>query len=302
MGDPKKIKIKLRGGDIEAVHDGSIFKARGVRYASASRFQLPVVIEGWDGTLDYTQPASICSQMVPSRLDVVTGPVTTGRTQGEDCLHLTVTAPLKALTDGRKRPVMVFLHGGAYVSGGGDLDAYSPVGLAERDLVVVNVTYRLGLFGYMPIPQIAPVKLGFYDQIAALRWIQDNIVDLGGDSNNVTLFGESAGADSIFCLMIAERTQNLIHRAILQSASLGVRLMDRELMIQRLSELTYKRLTSSQAPSTSKGLLSLQTELTIAAKSYPSGAMAFGPSLGHAPIHLLSQVPHRIESPIRTYE
>ncbi|KAI8405907.1 hypothetical protein FOFC_13368 [Fusarium oxysporum] len=230
MGDPKKIKIKLRGGDIEAAHDGSIFNARG--------------------------PASICSHMVPSRLDAVTGPVTTGRTQGEDCLHLTVTAPLEALTDGRKRPVMVFLHGGAYVFGGGDLDAYSPVGLAERDLVVINVT----------------------------------------------LFRESAGADSIFCLMIAEGTQNLFHRAIFQSAPLGVRLMDREPMIQRLSELVYKRLTSSQAPRTSEELLSLQTELTIAAKSYPSGAMAFGPSLGHAPLPLLSQVPHRIESPIRTYE
>ncbi|KAK2690711.1 hypothetical protein QWA68_010474 [Fusarium oxysporum] len=158
--------------------------------------------------------------MVPSRLDAVTGPITTGRTQGEDCLRLTVTVPLKALTDGRKRPVMVFLHGGAYVSGGGDLDVYSPVGLAERDLVVINVTYRLGLFGYIPISEIAPANLGLYNQIAALRWIQDNIADLGGDSNNVTLFGESAGADSIFCLMIAEGTQNLLHRAILQRALL----------------------------------------------------------------------------------
>ncbi|KAH7196075.1 hypothetical protein NOF04DRAFT_1332819 [Fusarium oxysporum II5] len=73
MGDPKKIKIKLRGGDIEAAHDGSIFKARGVRYASASRFQLPVVIEGWDGTLDYTQPASICSHVAWSRVEKCSG-------------------------------------------------------------------------------------------------------------------------------------------------------------------------------------------------------------------------------------
>ncbi|EXK80067.1 hypothetical protein FOQG_15350 [Fusarium oxysporum f. sp. raphani 54005] len=179
-----------------------------------------------------------------------------------------------ALTNGRKRPVMVFFHGGAYISGGGDLDAYSPVGLAERDLVVINVTYRLGLFGYMSIPEIGPANHGFYDQSAALRWIQDSVADLGGDSNNITLFGESVGANSIFCLMIAEGTQNLFHRPILQSAPLGVRLMDREPMIQRLSKLAYKRLTSSQAPRTSEGVLSLQTELTIAAKSYPSGAMA----------------------------
>ncbi|KAI7759767.1 hypothetical protein LZL87_009090 [Fusarium oxysporum] len=155
MGDLKKIKTKLRGGDTEAAQDGSNFKTRNIRYTQTKRFQLPVPIKSWDRSLDCTQPASVCPQIVPSRLDSVTGPITAGKTQSEECLHLTVTAPLKALRDGHKRPVMVFLHGGAYVSGGGDLDAYSSIGLAQRNLVAINITYRLGLFGCMSIPETA---------------------------------------------------------------------------------------------------------------------------------------------------
>ncbi|KAL5592404.1 hypothetical protein FOBRF1_013430 [Fusarium oxysporum] len=215
--------------------------------------------------------------------------------QDEDCLHLTVTASVEALTDGKKRPVMVFLHGGAYVSGGGDLDAYSPVGLAQRGLVMVNITHRLGLFGYLPIHDRAPANLGLYDQIMALEWIQGNIADFGGDPNRVTLFGESAGADSIFCLMIAEGTRHLFHQAILQSAPLGVRMMDREQMIQALGALAHHRLASSEAPRTSDEMLLLQVELLMEAKKHPSGLMAFGPSLGHAPLPPLSEVSHKIQ-------
>lgn len=295
MDKSGKIRIKLQGGEIEAARDNDIFKARGIRYASANRFELPHPAQPWEGVLDCTHPASICPQMVPSRLDSVTGPITSGRVQDEDCLHLTVTASVEALTGGKKRPVMVFLHGGAYVSGGGDLDAYSPVGLAQRGLVMVNITHRLGLFGYLPIHDRAPANLGLYDQIMALEWIQGNIADFGGDPNRVTLFGESAGADSIFCLMIAEGTRHLFHQAILQSAPLGVRMMDREQMIQALGALAHHRLASSEAPRTSDEMLSLQVELLMEAKKHPSGLMAFGPSLGHAPLPPLSEVSHKVQ-------
>lgn len=116
MVDTNSITIQLPGGLISAARDDVMLRARGIKYASAARFQLSVPLEKWGGIMDCTGLAPIPPQMVPSTLDAVTGPLTRGRVQGEDCLYVTVTTLTDALTDGRKRPAMVFLHGGAYVS------------------------------------------------------------------------------------------------------------------------------------------------------------------------------------------
>ena len=120
-----------------------------------------------------------------------------------------------------KLPTMVFLHGGAYLSGAGDLDCYYPGSLASRNIVVVNVTHRLGIFGYYPIDGTAPANLGLLDQIAAMRWVKKNISFFGGDPDRVTAAGQSAGAITIYCMIVADGVERLFQRVILQSPPFG---------------------------------------------------------------------------------
>jgi len=134
--------------------------------------------------------------------------------QGEDCLNLAIATPSR---DGQ-RPVMVFLHGGAFVSGGGLLDWYDGSVLsAEADVVVVSVNYRLGVLGYLCLDGVSEGNLGLLDQLVALQWVRDNISAYGGDPSNVTVVGQSAGAVSIRLLMAMPAAQGLFRRAILQS-------------------------------------------------------------------------------------
>ena len=215
METAQHVTLSLADGQIRALSDGKVIRARGIRYAKAARFAKPSPVS-WHDVVDCTGPACICPQN-PSRLTCVTGDLEKGRPQSENCLHVSVAAPVSA----KNAPVMVFFHGGAYITGGGDLDAYSPRRLADKGVVGVTVTHRLGMFGYMPMEGVAPANLGLLDQIEALKWVQRNITAFGGDKDNVTLFGQSAGADAIYCLLVAEETKGLFHRAVMQSAPIG---------------------------------------------------------------------------------
>ena len=141
----------------------------------------------------------------------------------EDCLTLNVFAPMGAAS-AERLPVMVWLHGGALVLGSGGLPIYDGAALARRGVIVVTVNYRLGHLGVFAHPALeralpgGPVNFGLLDQMAALRWVQDNIAAFGGDAGRVTLFGQSAGAQSVLALMASPMAQGLFHRAIVQSA------------------------------------------------------------------------------------
>jgi len=136
-------------------------------------------------------------------------------TQSEDCLHLTVWTPA---ADDRRRPVVVWLHGGAWQSGGAALEWYSGAQLAARgDIVVVSPNYRLAALGWLFVPGV-PANLGLLDQEAAIDWVAAHIESFGGDPTQITVMGQSAGAASIACLLT--RTPRF-NRAIMQSASLG---------------------------------------------------------------------------------
>jgi para-nitrobenzyl esterase len=141
----------------------------------------------------------------------------------EDCLSLNVWTPA---LDGRARPVLVFVHGGAFVMGSGSTPLYNGSSLSRRgDVVVVTLNYRLGalgslaLRGVLPDAGDAPANLGLRDQIAALEWVRANIAEFGGDPGGVTVFGESAGAMSLGALLAAPRARGLFRRAILQSGA-----------------------------------------------------------------------------------
>ncbi len=203
-------------GDLRGVQDGGVLVFRGVPYATASRFAAPKPIERWSGACDATQHGPIAPQPA-SRLRAAMGEF--ARPQNEDCLTLTIATPG---TDDAKRAVIVFLHGGAYVSGAGSLDWYDGSVLAgDGDIVVVGVNYRLGAFGFLHLPGVAAGNMGLLDMVAALRWVRDNIDAFGGDPARVTLVGQSAGAHAVMCLLTMWETRGLFERAILQSAPAG---------------------------------------------------------------------------------
>ncbi|WP_439663726.1 carboxylesterase family protein [Lentzea sp. HUAS TT2] len=240
-----------------------LVRARGVRYATAFRFAAPEPYK-WDGVIDAGERGPACPQP-PSALVALVGSSVDGLTFDEHCHVLSVTAP----ADASGLPVMVWFHGGAYLTGSGESTKYDAGLLASEGVVVVSVSYRLGVFGYLRD------NLGLLDQLTALRWVRDNIAAFGGDPANVTAFGQSAGADSVYALMLTD-TENLFHRAILQSAPLGTRSPERAEMTAVL------RASISVDDSTSvEGVLAAQAAgvAEVGPRFAPSGGMPFAPVL-----------------------
>jgi len=201
--------------------DGAVLRASGIRYARAARFQPPVDEPAAAQPLQATVPGPACPQVVDSLLAQALGQAMAGRRYDEDCLHLSITTPAD-LQPGERLPVIVWIHGGSYVSGTGDLAFYDPAPLvAEQRVVAVAVSYRLGLFGFLQHGP-APANLGLLDLLAALRWVQRNIHAFGGDAGCVSLLGHSSGGDAAAHLLIAEGAQGLFRRLIIHSAPLGL--------------------------------------------------------------------------------
>jgi len=199
------------------VRDG-VREFKGIPYAAAPtgqlRWRLPQPAGRWTGILDASQYRSACPQV--SRYGL------TEASADEDCLHVNVTVPYAGPDDlKRKRAVIVWIHGGAFVGGSSAL--YPLAHLAKSgDVVVVSLNYRLGVFGFMAHPGFGRAHNGGYgleDQRAALRWVKRNIARFGGDPANVTVAGESAGAASVCMHVLApNETRDLFHKAIIQSA------------------------------------------------------------------------------------
>lgn len=186
---------------------------KGIRYATAERFGSPKQ-EPRLSSLDGIETAMrICPQN-PSRLEGMMGGTNGLLDQSEDCLRLAIYSPS---TD-RRLPVLVWIHGGAFLTGSGLYDKYDATDLArEGDIVVVCISYRLGAFGFLYDPEHGIVNVGIQDQVCALRWIRDNIGLFGGDPDDVTIFGQSAGGYSVLH-HIANVTETLFSKAIIASA------------------------------------------------------------------------------------
>ncbi|MBN6037620.1 carboxylesterase family protein [Amycolatopsis sp. 195334CR] len=207
------------GPIIGRVEDG-VVRVLGVPYATANRFELPEPVPPFSEPFQAFDRAPAPPQHRSELLIRLIGDDDLG--DGEDCQRLSITAPAD-LAEGERLPVLVWIHGGSYVTGAGDLTVYDPRSLVgEQRVVVVTVTYRLGVLGFFGDGERVPANLGLLDQLAALRWIRDNILAFGGDPESVTLFGQSAGGDAIAHLMISEGAEGLFRRAIIQSAPLGI--------------------------------------------------------------------------------
>lgn len=191
----------------------------GIRYARADRFAPPVPAAAWTGVRDATQFGFAAPQPDRPAARFTHGPMPA--TSEEDCLNLNVFTPSLQ----GERPVMVWLHGGGFAIGHAGASLYHGGRLAAAaDAVVVTINYRLGSLGWLWHPDLAPPargNWGLHDQIAALRWVRDNIAAFGGDPGRVTLAGQSAGALCAIDLLAAPAARGLFARAILQSPPLG---------------------------------------------------------------------------------
>ena len=204
--------VRTSQGLIEGFAEEGIFKFLGVPYAQPPvgelRWRPPAPAAGWAGVRPASEFGPICPQTA--------GAVFTTRAarQSEDCLYLNVWT--RTLDSQALHPVMVWIHGGGYLGGGGCEDGTDGTGLAALGVTVVSINYRLGAFGYLAHPEFGS-NFGLQDQIAALRWVQENIEQFGGDPDCVTVFGQSAGAHSVRILLNSPAASGLFHRAILQS-------------------------------------------------------------------------------------
>ncbi|WP_301122702.1 carboxylesterase family protein [Mycolicibacterium fortuitum] len=281
----------IKGGTIQVDHQDGLVRARGVRYGTARRFAVAQPPPAWSGVRDATQPGPACPQR-PSRLGWVTGDALKGLTTDENCLVLSVTAP----ADAHRLPVMVWFHGGAYVAGSGESAKYDPAALARAgNVVVVNVSYRLGVFGYLAPPGVGADNLGLRDQILALRWVQDNIAAFGGDAANVTAFGQSAGAHSVWSLMLSEGAAGLFHRAILQSAPLELDDGRDDMAVAMGSAMAIALAGADPAEASVERLLAAEGAAVVAAQDFGLlGGLAFAPRLGRGPLPAPADVPEAI--------
>ncbi len=209
------VQIRTGLGDILGEAADGVIRFRAVPYAAppvgALRFAPPQPPLPWHGVLDARAAGPIAPQP-QSRLRLAMGDFQ--REQSEDCLTLAISTP--AITG--RRPVVVWLHGGAYLSGAGSLDWYDGGPLARSgDVVVVGVNYRLGPLGFLHHPGLADGMMGLHDMVAALRFVREHIAAFGGDPQCVTLMGQSAGGGAILRLIDFDGTEGLFHRIIVQS-------------------------------------------------------------------------------------
>jgi len=214
-------------GLVRGTTEGAVNVWRGVDYAEQPvgerRFLAPTPPLPWSGIRDATEHGPL----PPQGRSFVGGGRDDPKIRDEACLTLTVWSPDPEAS----LPVMVWIPGGAFVYGAGQLQLYNGSRLAANgNVVVVNVTYRLGVFGGFELGDLGPGfddNLALRDQVAALRWVRDNISSFGGDADDVTVFGESAGATSVLALLASPLADGLFSRAIAQSPALPL-IADRE--------------------------------------------------------------------------
>ena len=232
--------VAVAQGRLRGVWREDLWSFSGIPYGCAPvgalRWRPPLEVEGWDEVRD----ASTFGPIAPQSASVpgVTSPADPGASEphSEDCLSLNVWTPelpaSPTLEPGAGRPVMVFIHGGGFTSGSGSVFLYRGGDLVRNgDAVVVTINYRLGALGFLGHRDLAdPDRLvgnwGIQDQLAALRWVRDNIAAFGGDPGAVTIFGESAGGFSVATLLGTPAAAGLFGRAIVQSGGAHVHTLE----------------------------------------------------------------------------
>jgi para-nitrobenzyl esterase len=271
-------KARVESGLLEGVPSSvpgvRVFK--GIPYAAPPvgdlRWRPPQPPATWDGVRRADKFSDSCVQNLARSRNPWTAEFMAQNDASEDCLCLNVWTATKAA--GERRPVFVWIHGGAFTEGSGEVAVYDGSELARRGLVVVTINYRLGVLGFLTHPELtkesgrnASGNYGLLDVVAALQWTQKNIAAFGGDPRRVTIAGQSAGAFAVHALTASPLAKGLFHRAIAESGS-GVGRRNRDLAEAEKDGLKFAE---------SKGAHSIQELRAMSARDLTGGGMRFGP-------------------------
>lgn len=224
--EPEGRIVKVENGSLRGLQQKGVQTFLGIPYGKSTggdmRWKPPVPAKSWTGVRAATAPAPVCFQ---GKVNLF-GPYTPefmidDRNMSEDCLYLNVWTPAKRAN---KLPVLFYIHGGGFGEGSGTIPIYNGEGLASRGAVVVTINYRLGAFGFLAHPELTAEagtsgNYGIQDMVAALKWVQANISSFGGDSQKVTIVGQSAGAAAVNALLFAPQAKGLFQRAVAMSGS-----------------------------------------------------------------------------------
>jgi para-nitrobenzyl esterase len=243
--------VEIASGKLRGAETGGILAFKGIAYGAPTggrnRFLPPLPVAPWATVRDALAYAGQAPQS-PNRpkrraeMDNLLGPAD-ATPESEDCLTVNVWTPG---LDNAKRPVMVWLHGGAFAYGSGNRAVTDGANLARRgDVVVVSVNHRLNIFGFLDLGEFGQrfaqsANAGMLDVIAALNWVRDNIAQFGGDPSNVTVFGESGGGGKVSALLAMPAAKGVFHRAVIQSGA-AIRFTTNE-RAQALAEAVLKHL------------------------------------------------------------
>lgn len=230
--------FETRFGRILALKEEGIIRARSIRYAHSERFQKPIAIEASLSSIIISpEKTPVCPQALSPLVEKMIGATPVESFEADESTqYLSITRPEK-VSENEKLPVIVWIHGGSHEIGCGDLATADPSEwVKEQHVIVVTVSYRLGLFGFLGGDETRPANLGLLDMIEALKWIKNHIADFGGNENNITLLGQSSGGDAIAHLMISEGVEDLFQRVIIQSAPLGLRHQRRKMSAEFLKK------------------------------------------------------------------
>lgn len=261
--------VAVSGGQVVGTSHAGVNTFLGIPYAAPAvgrgRYREPQPVVPWPGRRDATRHGPTPAQTpYPAPMDAV---LPSSVTAGDDYLNVSVWAP----SEGENLPVMVWIYGGAFVRGANSISTYDGSAFARDGVVMVGVNYRLGAPGFAVLD--GPTNLGLRDQIAALTWVRENVSAFGGNPDNVTLFGESAGAMSVATLMTSPAAQGLFHRAIAQSggATVACSLADARLVSGELAaHLGVPATAEAFAELDPDDVLAAQTAVALAVQADPN--------------------------------
>ncbi|MDJ1479591.1 carboxylesterase/lipase family protein [Cytophagaceae bacterium YF14B1] len=285
---------KVRG----YIHNG-IFTYKGIPYAQAARFMPPVKPASWEGVRSSMTYGPVCPLIDPTTAVNDESEFLFHHDWGytnEDCLRLNIWS--QGINDTKKRPVMVWLHGGGYSAGSSqELPSYDGENLSKKgDVVVVSVNHRLNILGFLDLSAYgekykSSANVGMMDLVAALQWVKGNIVRFGGDPDNVTIFGQSGGGGKVSTLMNAPSAKGLFHKAIIQSGGGGLNFKEKSIsgrisaavleelglkstQIDSIQKVPYDKLAAAGK----KALRKVQEQLKAEGKEIPGFGLGWGPT------------------------
>ncbi|GAA4000437.1 carboxylesterase family protein [Streptomyces marokkonensis] len=266
--------FRTKSGSVQGCRaSAEVVAVLGVPYAAppfgAVRFREPLPARAWSGVRDCTAfgPVAPQSAQLPGAPAWSPG--------DEDILTVNLWTPAP---EGGRLPVLVWIHGGAYTFGSSAQPDFDGTALARAGLVVVTFNYRIGFEGFGHVPAVDathyPDNRGLLDQVAALRWVQENIAAFGGDPGNVTVAGQSSGAASVACLMVMDRARGLFHRAIAHSAASPCH------TLETAAATTREIAASAGCPATAEGLTSATPQSLVLASDRVVDAYRHDPASG----------------------